>query len=202
MVACPRAVLDLTTHPLIRLGDVTSAEKIRAADLPNLKLIHYPDPRLREVSTPIKVVDDAVRALAQRMATVLSKSGGVGLAGCQVGVTVRLFLAGVPDEDGSGVMAYINPRIVEQSDPVEDEEGCLSFPTIYSRIKRFNKVVLEAVDLEGRLFEQTAQGLMARCFQHECDHIDGRMIIDRMGSVAKLAHRKTLKQLEEDFAEL
>ncbi|MCE5326072.1 MAG: peptide deformylase [Planctomycetaceae bacterium] len=181
---------------------MTSAEKIRSADLPALKLIHYPDPRLREVSTPIDAVDDAVRALAQRMAAILSRASGVGLAGCQVGVTVRLFLAGVPDETGEGVMAYINPRIVEQSDPADDEEGCLSFPSIYTRIKRYNTVVLEAIDLEGRRFQQTAQGLMARCFQHECDHIDGRMIIDRMGSVARLAHRKALKQLEEDFAEL
>ena len=83
----------------------------------------------------------------------------------------------------------------------EREEGCLSFPGITCRIKRHNIVTVQALDLEGEIFEETGEGLVARIFQHEIDHLDGRLLVDRMSSVAKLSNRKALKELQQQFAE-
>jgi peptide deformylase len=95
---------------------------------------------------------------------------------------------------------YINPRIVSLDGNQDGEEGCLSFPGISSRIKRANLATIQALDADGEQFEETAEGLLARIYQHESDHLDGRLLVDRMGSVGKLANRRALKNLEEDFA--
>jgi len=177
---------------------VTSEEKIRQADLLALRIVHYPDPRLREVSTPIEQVDDAVRALAEKMFELMAAAGGVGLAAPQVGVTVRLFVA-VPTEDPTDRRVYINPEIVAVDGSEDAEEGCLSFPGISCRVKRYETATVRARGLDGELFEETGSGLAARIYQHESDHLDGRLLVDRMGTVAKLGARRALKELEEEY---
>jgi len=179
---------------------VTSEEKIRQADLDTLRVVHYPDPRLREVSTPVEQIDESVCALAEKMFDLMAVASGVGLAAPQVGVTVRLFVS-IPTEDPNDRRVYINPEIVAVDGSDDDDEGCLSFPGITCRVKRFETVTLRARGLDGELFEETGTGLAARIFQHESDHLDGRLLVDRMGTVAKLAARRTLKDLEEEFEE-
>ena len=179
---------------------MTSKAKIKAAGTDRLRVIHYPDPRLRETATEIESVDDGVRRLAEKMFELMAAARGVGLAAPQVGVTVRLFVAS-PSCDPSDRHVYVNPKIIATEGSQEGDEGCLSFPGVTCKIKRPNVAVIRAVDLDGRTFEKTAEGLEARIFLHEIDHLSGTLLVDRMGSVAKLAHRRTLKELEEDFAQ-
>ena len=176
-----------------------SKEKIRSANLQSLEIIRYPDPRLREVCTPIEGVDDELGALIEQMFALLFESCGVGLAASQVGVTVRLFIAS-PTCEPDNRHVYINPRIISTDGTQNTEEGCLSFPAIFCNIKRAQTVTVEATDINGQRFQQTCDDLHSRIIQHENDHIDGRLLVDRMGSVAKLSNRKSLQALEEQFA--
>lgn len=179
---------------------MTGNEQINATDIDALRIVHYPDPRLMQMCRPLDVVDAAVRRLAAKMFELMFDFHGVGLAGPQVGLTVRLFVAS-PTFDPSDLRVYINPRILSSEGSQDGEEGCLSFPGISCTIKRANIATIEATDLDGQVFQETGEGLTARIFQHESDHLDGRLLVDRMGSVAKLANRRALKDLEEEFAE-
>lgn len=169
------------------------------ADPASLCIIRYPDPRLRQICEPLEKVDDSVRAVIDRMFELMFESRGVGLAAPQVGLTVRLFVASptfVPDDR----RVYVNPEIIASDGVQDSDEGCLSFPDISCRIKRKRVVTVQAMGRDGKAFEETGEDLAARIFQHEIDHLDGRLLVDRMGTVAKLANRRALKELEEAFA--
>ena len=174
-------------------------EQIRQVDIDSLKIVYYPDPRLRQISAPLEVVDEAVRRLAEKMLQLMFASRGVGLAAPQVGIAGRLFVAS-PTSDPADRQVYVNPQIVSVEGSQEGEEGCLSFPSINCKIKRPNVAIIRALNLNGEVFEQFGQGLAARIYLHEIDHLDGKLLVDRMGSVAKLANRKLLRELEDDFA--
>ncbi len=174
--------------------------KIVSADLAALRVIRYPDPRLMEICTALDVVDDSLRAFVERMGELMFTGRGVGLAAPQVGVTVRLFVAS-PTFTPEDRRVYINPRIVSAEGKQDGDEGCLSFPEITCRVKRHETVTIRAQDLAGRWFEETASELTARIFEHEMDHLDGRLLVDRMGTVAKLANRRALNELREKYEE-
>jgi peptide deformylase len=173
--------------------------KIKSVEIASLGIIKYPDPRLRELCTPVEEVDDDVRWLVARMFELMFPSRGVGLAAPQVGVTLRLFVAS-PRLDESDRRVYINPEIVAVEGAQNGEEGCLSFPSITCKVKRYDRATIRALGLDGEPFEETGEELTARIFQHETDHLDGRLLVDRMSSVAKLANRRALKDLEDEFA--
>jgi peptide deformylase len=174
--------------------------KVHQTDIANLRIIHYPDPRLRELCTPVEDPSDPrVRELVEKMFELMFASRGVGLAASQAGVTVRLFIAS-PTFDPQDRHVYINPEILNVSGRQEGDEGCLSFPEIHCKVRRHNVVTLRATGLDGEVFEETGQELTARIFEHESDHLDGRLLVDRMSSVAKLANRKALRQLESQLA--
>jgi len=176
-----------------------SSDKIRLADLATLQVVKYPDPRLKEICTPVETIDEPLTGLVEGMWRLMLDNRGVGLAAPQVGVTVRLFAAS-PSFSPDDLRVYINPRIIEASGASEEEEGCLSFPQIYARIKRSAAVTVEALDLEGNTFQETCVDLHSRIIQHEIDHLDGRLLVDRMGTVSKLANRRALKELEAQFS--
>lgn len=180
---------------------MSSKDKIQAADLETLRVIHYPDPRLFEICSPVETVNEDVRRLAEKMLQLMFESHGVGLAAPQVGITVRMFVAS-PSFDPGDTGVYINPQILSAEGSQETEEGCLSLPGISCKLKRADIVTIQAMDLEGNLFEETGEGLTACIYQHEYDHLDGKMLVDRMGTVAKMANRKTLLALEEEFEDL
>jgi len=173
--------------------------KIIQADVQSLGIVEYPDPRLEETCAPVDAVDDSVRALAERMLELMFASRGVGLAAPQVGVTVRLFVAS-PTFEPTDRRVYVNPQIIALDGTQLGDEGCLSFPGVSCKIKRANTATIRALGLDGEPFEETGEELTARIFQHECDHLDGRLLVDRMGSVAKLANRRALRELEEKYA--
>jgi peptide deformylase len=122
---------------------------------------------------------------------------GIGLAAPQVGVNLRLFvsnISGDPKDD----LVFVNPQLTELGEPGDSEEGCLSIPDVRGVVRRYMKCRITAQDLAGRPVDFRAEMLAARCYQHECDHLDGTLIIDRMGEADKIANRKKLKQLETD----
>ncbi len=181
------------------MGRMESSALIRQVDPASLVVVRYPDPRLREVCAPVDEVDGPVRLLVERMFELMFASRGVGLAAPQVGIAVRLFIAS-PTFEESDRRVYIDPKIISGDGVQEGDEGCLSFPDISCKIKRHALVTIRARDLGGEWFEETGEELTARIFEHESDHLLGRLLVDRMGSVARLANRQALKELEETFA--
>ncbi len=167
-------------------------------DIASLALVKYPDPRLRLESEAVTSFDERLRAVVEQMFAIMYRYNGVGLAAPQVGVPIRLFVAN-PTMTPEDERLYINPELIANRGSQEGEEGCLSFPTIACNVKRYAETTIRAADLSGRTFEETGEGTLARIFQHEYDHLEGRLLIDRMSPVAKIANRRTLKQLEADF---
>jgi peptide deformylase len=165
-----------------------------------LKIIEYPDPRLRAVAKPAQAFDESLKLLASRMLDLMRLAQGVGLAAPQVGVGLRLFVmnaTGKPEDD----RVIVNPELLDAEDSEEAEEGCLSLPEIRTNIVRSKTIRLVARDLEGKPIEETASGFVARVWQHEHDHLNGILITNHMGPVAKAMHRKKLRELEARYAE-
>jgi peptide deformylase len=177
---------------------MSSSNIISSVDLFSLRIIHYPDPRLKVSCDPVEEINGDLAALVDRMLELMFEARGVGLAAPQVGVTVRMFVAS-PTCSPDDVEVYINPRILGGEGSQDEEEGCLSFPEIYHRVKRRMKVTVEATDLEGNVFNRTAEDLHARIIQHENDHLDGITLVDKMGLVAKMTNRAVFQYLEEQF---
>jgi len=165
----------------------------------DLRILRYPDPRLRKLSAPVTEINSELRQLVARMFELMRADRGVGLAAPQVGVNQRLFIinpTGNPQDD----RVYINPELSDAQDQDEAEEGCLSLPKITVKVLRNRKLRMRAQDLEGKWFEEHADGYVARIWQHENDHLDGILIVDKMSPLEKLAARKTLRELEDAYA--
>ena len=164
----------------------------------NLQIIHWPDPRLKKTSVPVERFDDRLRLLANRMFELMHAFKGVGLAAPQVGHSIRLFVmnpTGQPQDD----RIYVNPALTDGDGQEEGEEGCLSLPGIYIPVVRLKTLHMQAQDVEGKPIDQVESGYLARIWQHELDHLNGALLTDRMGAVAKLTNRKILKELEEEY---
>lgn len=179
-------------------------------DPARLGLLLYPDPLLRRKASPIPEVTDEVRAVASRMIEIMREHEGIGLAGPQVGVPWRIFVTAVPAledaEPGDPPEAlpeptvFINPVLSSpEGRPESSTEGCLSLPEIRGEVLRPPIVTITALDAQGREFTLRAGGLLARCWQHEADHLDGVLIIDRMSHMSRLKNRAAVRDLERDF---
>ena len=177
---------------------MSTKEKISDINFDDLRILKYPDPRLSEVSAAVETFDEDLRTLAENMVELMFRSRGVGLAAPQVGVGVRMFIAS-PSFDLDNLRVYINPQILLAEGAESGEEGCLSFPDVHCQIKRSTRIVIQAFDLEGRQFRETCDDLHARICQHENDHLEGCLLVDRMGSIARLSHRKTLQTLRDAY---
>lgn len=163
----------------------------------HLRIVRYPHPMLRRKAAAIAAIDDRVRAVAARMLQLMHEAPGVGLAAPQVGLPWRLFVAsatGKPEDD----RVYINPVLRDPTDEINiHEEGCLSLPDIHIEVRRPLGITVDALDLEGRPFTETSAELAARIWQHEVDHLEGVLIIDRMSPAEKAATKRKLRELEE-----
>ncbi|NLX06904.1 MAG: peptide deformylase [Phycisphaerae bacterium] len=173
---------------------------LTAEEIDQLTLVKYPDPVLAETAKPIEKLDTWVEQLAQKMIQLMHEFRGVGLAGNQVGLALAIFTYNPSGEEGDD-HALINPEIVDEEGWAEAEEGCLSLPEIYGKVRRRQRVILEATDLTGNRREIEATDLTARIFQHETDHLRGTLIVQRMSVVGKLAARRQLKMMEEKAAD-
>src|SRR5687767_6753343 len=164
----------------------------------DLKIILYPDPRLLKMSKPVEKFDQNLKDLAERMLALMRESRGVGLAAPQVGLSIRMFVmnsTGKPEDD----RVDVNPVLAEPLGEEEGEEGCLSLPGINAKILRSRGVQMAAFDLGRKEFVELQEGYVARIWQHEVDHLSGTLLLDRMGPVARIASRKTLKDLEQRY---
>jgi len=166
-----------------------------------LRIVHYPDPVLRAECPPLAPEDldqpdklEELEALARRMGILLLQHEGVGLAAPQVGVSIRMFIVNADGEPGREKV-YINPRFIELLGQAEADEGCLSLPGVTVPVRRATEVVIRAVGLDGRQFEETAEGLLARVWQHESDHIDGRLLLDHMSTESRMVNRRVVDEL-------
>lgn len=167
-------------------------------DYSKCTITRYPTPVLREKAKPIEDINDDVRVLAERMIDIMVETKGVGLAGPQAGVNLRIFVASV-DGTRENAKVYINPTIKPEGKVVPFEEGCLSLPGIFGKVNRYARCAVTATDLDGHEFTEVGEGLQARIYQHEYDHLEGVMIKDRLGYAAKLRAKRRLKQMEEDY---
>jgi len=179
-----------------------------------LELIYYPDPRLRKVSEAVKDITPDLLARCREMFPVMYEAKGIGLAAPQVGWNVRLFLMNVTG-DPQDEYLLVNPEILERSGTHMMEEGCLSLPDIRGKFTRPGKVKLKAITATGKALKEAtdlskvelqemeleAEGLVARCIQHELDHLDGILIIDKFSPAKKLSIKARLRELEDEFAE-
>lgn len=166
----------------------------------DLKILLYPDPRLKKISAPVKEFDANLKQLTDRMFELMRQAKGVGLAAPQVGVNLRLFVMN-HDGDPAHDRVYVNPVLSLAEGDEEGEEGCLSLPKVNINVFRSRSIKIEAQDVTGQPLEQIESGYVARVWQHEADHLNGILLTDRMGPVAKMTYRKVLRDLEERYAE-
>jgi len=165
-------------------------------------ILHYPDTRLRQKAAPVASITPEIQKLVDDMAETMYAAPGVGLAATQIGEAHRIFLIDIAAEDEpSNLHVFINPEITKIEGEHVGPEGCLSFPGISEDIKRASKVAVRALNREGKPFELAAEGLLAVAIQHENDHLDGVLMIDRMGMLKKrIVQRKMSKRSPEDRA--
>ena len=164
-----------------------------------MKIVNYPHPSLRHKAVPVPAIDKKVQAFVQEMLELMYEGKGLGLAAPQVGLPYQVFVMNLNHENREGQRVYINPLIVERKGSVEGEEGCLSFPGLYAKVRRAKTVRCQAYDIKGELVDQTVSDLEARVWQHEVDHLHGELFIDKVGSITKMSIRSSLKTFERDY---
>ena len=150
-----------------------------------LSILSYPDPRLHNVAKPVEVVDDRIRQLVKDMAETMYEAPGIGLAATQVDVHERLIVIDVSEERNEPLV-LINPEILWASQEKQvGDEGCLSVPQIYDKVKRHARVTVRALDRDGKECEFTAEGLLAVCVQHEMDHLLGKVFVEYLSPLKR-----------------
>lgn len=162
-------------------------------------ILQYPDNRLRQKAVRVETISAEIRALIEDMAETMYAAPGVGLAATQIGEPHRIFIVDIAGEDEpSNLHVFINPEIVKSEGEQTGPEGCLSFPGITEDVKRAATVRVRATNLEGKPFELEATELMAVAIQHENDHLEGVLMIDRMGMLKRrIVQRKMQKRAAE-----
>lgn len=159
-----------------------------------LKIIHFPDPRLRIKAQPVGVVDGAIRTLVDDMFETMYQAPGVGLAAPQVDAAKRIVVIDVSEEKNQP-LCLINPEILSLEGSQEMEEGCLSVPGVYDLVTRAAKIRVRALDRAGMPFEMDTDGLLATCIQHEADHLEGRLFVDYLSDLKRGRVRKKMEKI-------
>jgi len=166
------------------------------------RICKYGEDILRRRTKPVSydVIKDKLPALLADMWETCVSCNGVGLAANQIGLELRLAVIMLPvDKDKVQKFVLLNPKITEKSGVMEEDEGCLSFPGFFAPTKRYAFVKVRAVDESGREYELSARGLLAKALQHEIDHLDGKLLIDRVPSVEKSAVKAHLKEVSKTW---
>jgi peptide deformylase len=146
----------------------------------------YPEPVLGQKAQPVETFDDDLQRLIDDMIETMYAAPGIGLPAPQVGVSLQFFVVDVTGgRESNALMTFINPDIIQSEGRVREDEGCLSVPEIYGATPRFEKVLLRGSNRDGHIVEVEGEGLQARAFQHEIDHLQGLLFFDRMGPVAR-----------------
>jgi len=158
-----------------------------------LDILRFPDPRLRNSAKTVKIVDGSILQLADDMLETMYKAPGIGLAATQVNVAKRVIVVDISDSQDEP-MVLVNPELLETTGSEEMEEGCLSVPGFYEKVKRAETIRVKALDLKGEPFEMDMDGLLAVCVQHEIDHLDGKLFVDYLSNLKRQRIRKKLEK--------
>lgn len=158
-----------------------------------LPILEYPDSRLRKKAMPVEAVDDAIRQLLDDMLETMYAAPGIGLAATQVNRQQRVIVIDITEEKNSPVR-LVNPEIVWTSGTEEMDEGCLSVPGIFEKVKRAEKIKVKALGYDGQAFELETEGLLAVCIQHEIDHLEGKLFVDYLSPLKRHLARKKLEK--------
>lgn len=166
-----------------------------------MKIVYYPHPALRCPSKPLTSIDERVRTQAHKMLDLMYEAKGLGLASNQVGLPYQLLVINpsADPEQADQEQILINPIIVEKKGSMEGEEGCLSFPELFAKVRRAKTIKARAYDLTGKLIEISCNDLPARLIQHEVDHLNGVLFIDKLGPIARMVSRGAIKDFERKF---
>lgn len=165
-------------------------------------IVKFPDPRLRQQTVPVTAVTDEIRKLCADLSDTMFAANGAGIAAIQVGAKERIYIvdaavAGGREEDPP--IVFINPEIVSLSEEAQTgDEGCLSFPGIFVPIKRSVRARVRAMNLDGEMFELEREGLCARAFQHEGDHLNGKLLVDFVGPLKREMIKRKMKRAAEE----
>lgn len=158
-----------------------------------LPILRYPDPRLHKVAAKIIHVDDDIRKLIKDMTETMYAAPGVGLAATQVDVHKRLIIVDI-SETHDQLKVLINPEILETSGEADCEEGCLSVPGVYEKVRRAERIKVRAQDRNGKFFTLDAEGLLSVCIQHEMDHLEGRVFVEYL---SRLKQQRIMTRLRK-----
>ncbi|AFN76127.1 peptide deformylase [Stutzerimonas stutzeri DSM 10701] len=165
-----------------------------------LNILEFPDTRLRTIAKPVDVVDDGIRQLIDDMFETMYDAPGIGLAATQVNVHRRVVVMDL-SEDKSEPRVFINPEFEFLTDEMDQyQEGCLSVPGFYENVDRPQKVRVKALDRDGQPFELIAEGLLAVCIQHECDHLNGKLFVDYLSNLKRDRIKKKLEKIHRQQA--
>jgi peptide deformylase len=166
------------------------------------RILHYGEEELRKDSVPVEEINDELRTLVKDMFETMYDAKGVGLAAPQIGKNIRLAIIDIGDDP----LVFINPKITKKSGKETCDEGCLSFPGLSEKVERAVRVVVDYTDLDGDRYEMEAEGLLARAIQHELDHLDGVVFVDRISKARRLQIKWDLEAIKrgeslEDYDE-
>jgi peptide deformylase len=166
-----------------------------------MKIVEYPHPVLRYPARPLTSIDEKVRTQAKQMLELMYKARGLGLASNQVALPYQLIVINhmADPTQTEAEQVLINPILIERKGSMEGEEGCLSFPELYAKVRRSKTIKARAYNLKGELIEINCSDLPARLIQHEIDHLHGVLFIDKMGPIARMASRGALKDFERKY---
>ncbi|WP_148716943.1 peptide deformylase [Chitinolyticbacter meiyuanensis] len=159
-----------------------------------LNILQYPDERLHTVAKPVATFDDALQKLIDDMAETMYEAPGIGLAATQVNHHIRLIVIDV-SEERNNLLVLINPQIVEMDGKTTYEEGCLSVPGIYEEVERADHIKVQALDRNGQPYEISTGGLLAICIQHEIDHLDGKVFVEKL---SRLKLQRIVQKLKKN----
>lgn len=162
-----------------------------------LTILRYPDLRLHTVASPVELVDDDIRTLIGNMAETMYAAPGVGLAATQVNVHKRVIVMDV-SENHDQLIALVNPEIVVAGGVGEREEGCLSVPGIFEKVRRAERVTVSALDTTGKPMRLEADGLLAVCVQHEIDHLNGKVFVEYLSQLKQSRIKNKLKKQQRE----
>ena len=163
--------------------------------MPLRSILRYPDPRLHKRASKVEGVTDDIRHLIKDMAATMYAAPGIGLAATQVNVHQRVIVIDV-SESHDQLQVFINPELLSASGDADIEEGCLSVPGVYEKVRRAERVTVRALDAEGKPFTLEADGVLAVCIQHEMDHLEGKVFVERLSRLKQSRILARLKKQE------
>jgi peptide deformylase len=177
------------------LGHSNGANKTGDREMAVLEILKYPHPTLKKRSKEVERVDERIHRLIRDMTETMYEANGIGLAACQVGVPQRIIVLDLsPVDPQQSFFAMINPEIISEGEEIDHEEGCLSVPDCFEKVRRKERICVKGISPEGKEIEVAGEGILAFALQHEIDHLNGILILDKLSRLKREIYRNKLKK--------